>query len=363
MNRYLRGFLIVASTFPVLLSPVHARQKASPVIKPVVKTQSVTTDPDDPAIWLHPTDRERSLVFGTNKSVAKEGGAMYVFSLNGKVKQVLGNLDRPNNVDVEYGFRLNNTQKTDIAVVTERGRRKLHLYYINSRTGSLKESGNGVSVFEGETNESFHSPMGIALYKRPRDGAIFACVTRKSGPKSGYVWQYRLEDNGHGGVRGVKVRELGNFSGDGEIEAIAVDDELGYIYYADENFGIHKWHADPEHPDAKKELAVFGKKGYTGDREGIAIYSKPGGKGYIVCTDQIEKNSTVYIYNRGGEPGNPHDHSRIVKTIKTTNADDTDGIETTSRPVGGKYPNGMLVMMNSGPKNFLFFDWRTLGVR
>ena len=38
--------------------------------------------------------------------------------------------------------------------------------------------------------------------------------------------------------------------------------------YSDERFGIRKWHADPNHPDAAKELAVLGRDGYQGDREG-----------------------------------------------------------------------------------------------
>ena len=32
----------------------------------------------------------------------------------------------------------------------------------------------------------------------------------------------------------------------GEIEAVAVDDAPGYVYYADEGNGTHKYHADPD---------------------------------------------------------------------------------------------------------------------
>lgn len=357
--RYPHCLFLVALVLLIAPSlPVYA-QKADSFL-PAVTTQSVTTDPDDPAIWRHPKDASKSLIFGTNKAKAKDGGALYIFGMDGKVKQVMGNLDRPNNVDVEYGFRFKNGQTADIAVLTERGRRKLHLYYIRRDGSGLKEAGNGIPVFEGETKESFGAPMGIGLYKRPKDGAIFAFVSRKSGPEKGYLWQYQLEDNGHGGVTGRKVRALGNFSGEGEIEAVAVDDELGYVYYADENFGIHKWYADLDQSGSDKELAVFARSGYTGDREGIAIYSTGPGKGYIVCTDQIEKNSVIYVYKREGETGQPHDHSRIIKTVKKTHVDDTDGIEIFSGSLGDTYPEGILVMMNSSAKNFLIFDWRTV---
>ena len=71
--------------------------------------------------------------------------------------------------------------------------------------------------------------MGIGLYRRPKDGAIFAIVSPKAGPKTNYLWQYRLDDDGTGRVKATFVRRFGAFSGNGEIEAVAVDDELGYV--------------------------------------------------------------------------------------------------------------------------------------
>ena len=44
----------------------------------------MTDDPDDPAIWVHPTDPARSLIIGTNK-VKAPTGAVVVFGLDGKI--------------------------------------------------------------------------------------------------------------------------------------------------------------------------------------------------------------------------------------------------------------------------------------
>lgn len=198
--------------------------------------------------------------------------------------------------------------------------------------------------------------MGIALYRRPRDGAIFAIVGRKSGPAEGYLWQYRLEDDGAGRVKATKVREFGGYSGINEIEAIAVDDALGYVYYSDEGYGIHKWAADPDDPNAGQELAHFGTEGFEGDHEGIAIYAREDGAGYLICSDQLEGNSEYQFYAREGKPGNPHDHSEVLKTIRG-GADSTDGVEATSAALGPQFPNGVLVAMNSGGLNFLIFRW------
>jgi 3-phytase len=198
--------------------------------------------------------------------------------------------------------------------------------------------------------------MGIALYKRPKDGAIFAIVSRKSGGASEYLWQYRLEASGNGSVKGTLVRQFGNFSRWGEIEAVVVDDALGYVYYSDEGFAIRKWHADPDNPKADQELAVFAKEGYQGDREGLAIYPRPDGTGYLVSSDQIAGGSRLWLFRREGTDGDPHNHREPVAVIPTM-SDATDGLELAAQPLPG-FPRGLLVMMNSGPRNFQIYEWQ-----
>jgi 3-phytase len=336
---------------------------ASPAVRigAVLATDPVTDDPDDPAIWLHPTDRARSLVFGTNK-VAAPNGALYVFGLDGLVRQTVTGIDRPNNVDVEYGVRLADATG-DVVVLTERLQHRLRVFRIGADEGRVSNIGS-VPVLEGTTGEA-SEPMGVALYKRPADGQLFAIVAPKTGPDGRYLWQYALDLSKAGHVSGRLVRRLGGFSGTGptpdeagEIEAIVVDDALGYVYYSDERHGIRKWHADPDHPDAGRELAVFGRTGYEADREGLAIYTTSDTAGYLVSVDQIEGGSVLRGYRREGAPGAPHDHSAVLFEARTA-ADATDGLEVTSAALPG-WPNGIAIMMNSGPKNFLYFDWRDI---
>lgn len=327
-----------------------------------LSTTALSDDPDDPAIWLHPTDPSRSLILGTNKAAAPNG-ALVVFGLDGRVRQTIGPLDRPNNVDVEYGFQSGAT-RVDIAVFTERLQHRLRMFAISADPLELKDLAvNGIPVLDGETGESAE-PMGIALYRRPHDGHIFAIVSPKTGGSRDYLWQYSLTTGADGNVRATLARRFGHFSGRGsapgeigEIEAIVVDDELGYVYYADERFGIHKWHADPDHKDASREIAVFGTEGYQMDREGLAIYLGPNGTGYLVSTDQIPGGSILRIYRRQGEPGRPHEHLPIREL--PISADDTDGIEVMSRALPG-FARGLLVAMNSGARNFLIYRWEDL---
>src|SRR5687767_4381516 len=54
---------------------------------------------DDPAIWIHPTSPELSLILGTDKQ-----GGLYVYNLDGSERAVIARDSKPNNVDVLYGF-------------------------------------------------------------------------------------------------------------------------------------------------------------------------------------------------------------------------------------------------------------------
>lgn len=322
-----------------------ATAPSTPVLKwtASVKSESVATDADDPAIWVHPTDPSMSLIIGTNKSAAPDG-AVVVFDLNGRILQSIAGVDRPNNVDT----RLNTV------VVTERRKSAVRIFEIDPASRKLTQKAS-FPVFAGQTGDEA-APMGIALYRRPSDGALFVILSRKSGPSGAYLWQYEVTD-----CASLKfVRAFGQFSGNGEIEAVVVDDELGYVYYADEGAGIRKYQADPAHPDAAKELALFGREGYRGDREGLALYTSAHGKGFLISTDQMPGASRYMLFRREGSPGNPHDHAVPVAIIEG-GADSTDGIDATSAPLGPAWPRGLLVAMNSGPKNFLFFPWQLTG--
>lgn len=347
------------SSSPGGVAEPSSAASALTTVRPVGETESVANDPDDPAIWVHATDAQRSLILGTDKIEGK--GALYVFGIDGAIRQTIGPLDRPNNVDVEYDVAFDG-RRIDIAVLTERKQHRLRAYEIPSDGGMLKEisSDGGIPVLSGQAGEAAE-PMGIALYRRPSDQALFAIVAPKTGGTTDYLWQYRLEGSGHGQLTGTFVRRFGAFSqlgaepGEiGEIEAVAVDDELGYVYYSDERFGVRKYHADPAAADAGRELAAFGRTGFPLDREGIALYTNPDGTGYIIVSDQRPNGTVLHLFRREGRPGAPHDHEEIG-AVPTT-ADETDGLDATSQPVPG-FPRGLVVAMNSGPRNFVMFRW------
>lgn len=325
-------------------------------IKAAFATQPVGTDPDDPAIWVHPTDGAQSLILGTDKTEAPAGG-IYVFNLEGKIVQHIKGLNRPNNIDVEYGLETP-TGFIDIAVATERLNHRLLIYAFDPQSGELKDITGKTEVFQGQTGEA-REPMGIGLYKRPSDRKIFAIVGRKTGPAEGYLWQYELVYNAQGKVDLKKVREFGKYSQKKEIESISVDSMLGYVYYSDEGFGVHKYNADPDHPEAKRELGTLATSGWKGDHEGIALYAMDNGYGYLIVTDQLPGDSRFRVFKREGEKGRPNDHKTLLAEFGGK-SDETDGIEVTSAGLGPRFPNGILVAMNSKDKNFLVFRWEDI---
>jgi 3-phytase len=340
-------------TFLLIAMPARAENAASEQssgaksIRPVFVTEPTPHDTDDPAIWIHPTDPEQSLIVGTDKT---ENGGLYVFNLKGKMlrEKTVTPLRRPNNVDIEYGLQLAGRQ-VDIAVATERLTRKLRVYTLPAMTAI---DDGGLEIFADESGEQ-GAPMGIALYKRPEDGAIFAIVSRKTGPIDNYLWQYLLHDDGTGRLRATLVRKFGTFSGKKEIEAIAVDDTLGYVYYSDEGVGVRKYYADPG--KGGQELALFALVGFREDREGISIYRKDASTGYLMVSDQAA--NTFHIFPREGMPGNPHHHP-LLKTVKLmTNA--SDGSEVTSVPLGATFSQGMFVAM-SDDRTFHYYRWKDL---
>lgn len=341
MNRFLAIF---CGFLALLFFMASCASKGVKVFEPKVITQKVRYDAEDPAIWVHPSDPEQSIVFGTDKETE---GAVYAFNLEGQiiVNKCINGIKRPNNVDVEYGFALANGVKTDLLVFTERERSMLRVYSVPDMQ-PLDQG--GFPVFEGEPAGDFSAPMGVALYKKPSSGVIYAVVGRKNGPMDGtYLWQYQFGLDSVGLVRATEVRRFGRFSGTKEIEAIAIDDLEGYVYYSEEMVGIRKYYADPD--KSNDELALFGQDGFTKDIEGIALLDNPNG-GFILVSDQQAQSLRVFQ-----KEGN-HEFIRAIRY----SALETDGIELSTLSFGNVFPKGMLVAM-SDDATYHFYSLTDLG--
>ncbi len=293
-------------------------------VKPLRETATEPQQTDDPAVWVNRRNRAESLILGTVKMAAPDG-AIAVYRLDGSRLMSIPQVDRPNNIDVAYGLRLGR-RRVDIAVATERNQNRLRVFEIVP----------GVGLRDLAAIPVFAQPMGIALYQRKRDRAVFAIVSRKTGPSGSYLHQYELKDDGAGNLVGVKVREFGKFSGTKEIEAIAVDPRREEIYYSDEGAGIRKYSA---HPERSEELALFAESGWAGDREGLAIAGN-----YLIATDQQPGNSIFHVF-----------HTQSLKKMGAfrLGADTTDGIDVNPSL-------DLFIAMNDKRHNFILASWKAI---
>lgn len=306
-------------------------------IAPDVISEQTLNDTDDPAIWINKKDPSKSIVFGTDKET---NGAIYAFDLEGKIikDKTIKNIKRPNNIDLEYGFSLNDSTKVDFIVFTEREKQQIRFFSVPD----MKPIDNGgFLVFADEESAQFRFPMGVAIYKSMKTNDYYVIVGRKEGPKEGYLNQYKLTVR-NSIVKPTLVRKFGKFSGKKEIEAIAVDSEKGFIYYSDEMHGIRKYYAEPS--KGNKEIACFGSDKFKRDIEGIAIAKTNQENGIIIVSDQ--QQGTFNLFDRNT--------NTFIKTVNLSTFQ-TDGCEVVTTALNDVFSSGLFVAMNDD-KNFYFYD-------
>ncbi|WNH08398.1 phytase [Thalassobellus suaedae] len=311
-----------------------------PEIVATIVTEQTPHDTDDPAIWVNPKDASKSIVFGTDKDT---DGGIYAFDLKGKIikDKSITNIKRPNNIDLEYGFKLNDSTKVDVIAFTERERHQIRLFSV-PEMNPLDHG--GFKVFTDLTEPEFNLPMGIALYKSSKTERLYAIVGRKAYLMEGYLYQYEIVSDSLG-VHANFVRSFGAFSGKKEIEAIAVDNETGIVYYSDEKHCIRKYYAEPSMGD--KEIYCFGGEYFKQDIEGIAI-AKYEDKGFLIVSNQQSNTFNIFDLKT----------NVFIKEINLGTTE-TDGCDVTTESLGSAFPNGLFVSMNND-RNFYFHDLATL---
>ncbi len=354
-----RIFLILLASF---IAPSHSQTPSSLSVEifPKVATDSVKIDADDPAIWVHPTDPTKSVVIGTDKTKAE--GGLYVWNLNGKQIQYI-KLMRPNNVDVRHGMKLNH-RTIDIAVTNFRKNqtigdslvvsKEIKVFEIDPVEGTLSD----ITTDGGIPTPEIIEDNGLCLYRRPADGAVFVIESSKEEEADNGLHQYRLLDDGNGKVKAVYVRAFGQGTIFDKVEGLVADDELGYVYAADEEAAIRKYHADPDKGE-NGQIAQFAldEDGFIGDREGLAIYYCDSTTGYLLVSNQ--KKDNIKAYRREGNDGNPHDHD-LLFTLNTIGSRKSDGLDISSRLTTPEFPHGLLIKHDSPARGFKLYSWQDI---
>lgn len=299
---------------------------------------------DDPAIWIHPEDPERSLIIGTNK---KRGLAVY--KLNGE-EVSFAPVGRANNVDIRYRFPLGD-RKIDLVGASNRTYNSLCLMAIDT-SGQLYDI--AADTFVSLVNEVY----GFCFYHNKSRGEYYAIINSKDGE----VEQWLLSE-ADGRVHAELIR---SFEVGGQTEGCVADDENGNLFIGQENHGIWKYHADPGHGNGREAIDDFSNPMLKADIEGLSIYYAENGEGYLIVSSQ--GNNSYAIYNRKSG----HEYLGSFRIVDKENGidgtADTDGIDVINLAMGNNFPNGFFIAQDGFnfqdgvmvPQNFKLVRWEKI---
>jgi len=304
------------------------RSSTSITVSPSVNTAPADSHgdaADDPAIWVHPSQPELSLILGTQK---QQG--LNVYDLQGQLLQLLAD-GRINNTDLRYGFPLGG-QKLDIVAASNRSNFSIGIYAVDPQSRTLS------SVADGLIPTDMGDPYGLCMYRSSKTGNYYVFVNDTEG----LVKQWLLKDAGNGRVGAEVVRELQLES---QTEGCVADDETGDLYVGEEDVGIWKYSAEPDGGESRTQIDRVANGNLTDDVEGLSIYYGANGTGYLIASNQGADNYAVY--ERAGE--NKFLGLFHVVADEATGIDgasETDGLDVTSANLGPAFPHGVLVVQD-----------------
>ena len=321
---------------------VNSSNPGTVTVNPKLGPLKPANNADDPAIWIHPTDPSRSLFFLSDKDAG-----IFAYSVNGAQLQHVDFGTALNNIDLRKGFKLGD-QTIDILSGNLRDVGKLAVLKINpdydcSSTSNCSAPPLTVLADRNSSNNAISSnSYGFTLYRRPSDGAVFVFEKPASNAP---IEQYLIDGSG-GQIVVTSVRTINDVAM-GQSEGFVADDELGYVYFAEEATGIHKYNADPNNSNLNRLSFFASGDGTASDREGLCLYSCADGTGYLVLSSQ--GNSSFKVYERQGD-------NLFVKTFIAAQSEGTDGLDINSASIPG-FPNGFIIIHDDPGMQYYIYDW------
>ena len=336
----------------------YVDREVVPTVMARFETQPVTSNDDaadDPAIWIHPTDPNKSLILATDKKAG-----VGVYDLEGNLKQFVP-AGLPNNIDLRQGVTVGDWTG-DLAVTSNRVDNSVTLFSV-AETGATIIGSFGADV----------EPYGICLGRvggMSADDAIVAFVTYKSGLIQGYEIQSVHP--------AVKAMQIGSLSLSSQLEGCVHQDETNSLFIGEEGAGIWqlKTRLSLDGPIDGLSEGVFDPPtkvdgvgeltGLVADVEGVALYDN-GEQQYLIASSQGNDSYAVY------DAAVPYDFRgrfRIGASAASgvDGAQETDGIEANGAAMGDRFPLGIFVVQDgfNAPlgtsQNFKVVDWRDIAL-
>lgn len=297
---------------------------------------------DDPAIWVHPSDPAASLVIGTNKQRGLD-----VYGLDGGLRQSLPD-GRMNNVDLRDGFQLGG-ESVVLVAASERNQNAIALYAFSAGRPEL------VNVAMGVRSTGLTEIYGLCMYADRSTGRFFVFVNDKDG-------RYQQHEAVALDTGRVATRLVREFALASQPEGCVADDASGLLYVGEEAAGFYRVAAAPDAPANPVLVDAVGSGRLVADVEGIALYARPDGSGFLVVSSQGDSAFAVY---RRQPPNDYVGRFRVVAnpTAGVDGVSETDGLDITSAALPEPYGRGLVVVqdgMNTEPaanQNFKLIPW------
>lgn len=307
-------------------------------VNPVVETEPVSSSDDaadDIAIWVNEQNNENSIVIGTDKqyginSYDLEGNLIYS-----------NKLGRINNVDIFQKFKYEG-QTFPLVVGSNRSDNTIFL-------GRLFPNGLIKKVIQNDIKSEIKEVYGITTFDNEKEKYII--LSGKDGTIEQWKINFDMDDINFNLVRTIKFDSI--------VEGLVTDLFYRKIYVAEENVGLWEINVDPLVNLDKKIIFNVDKQYFKSDLEGITLYEKDNGEGYIIVS--IQGSNSFGIIDRKTK--------QFLSVFKITSnkeideVSDTDGIDL-SKLSSNKFPKGLFIAQDgfneNKNQNFKFVDFSSI---
>jgi 3-phytase len=292
---------------------------------------------DDPAIWVNQSNPAQSAVIGTDKL-----GGLAVYDRDGRQLHYYGGI-KPNNVDLRYGFNLAGSL-IDVVTASETDSDTILVYRVDPATRALVD-------VRAQARDTGFGVSGLCMYKSPISGKFYVFVSDSSGNvrqfelyRAGNLIDYAL----------VRTLSFGSMT-----EGCVADDQHQSLYVSQETVALWRLSAEPNGGSAKTQIAPVNGSVLTADLEGLSIYDKGNGAGYLIASSQGSDEFAVFDRQNGAYRGRFRVGNATIDGVTHT-----DGIDVTSVSLGASYDGGLFVAQDdrndNGNQNFKLVPWRVI---
>ena len=273
---------------------------------------------DDVAIWVNPNNHDQTIVIGTDKK-----WGLITYNLKGEILSEVQE-GRINNVDVLPLIKTEN--KTSFPIICSSNRSDNSVIFHR-----LYPTGRLQSIDKFKFFPNLKEVYGICFYED--NDHIYLFVSDKKGTieqwdmgSKNFFTKAKL-------IRTIKVRST--------VEGMVGDPFYKKLYFAEEKKGLWQINVYPDKDLDKKLILKTDKKILKADWEGLALWEKQNGYGFILISIQ-GSNKFCFVSRKT---------KQIVKTFEIKSTPQIDGVEDTDGLAlkvfkSDLFPEGILVVQD-----------------